>query len=253
MKNKKMNIVAIIPARYASVRFPGKPLVMIRNKPMIQWVYERTKKAIEEVYIATDDERIFNVVKNFGGKVVMTSADHKSGTDRCAEAANFIEKKSGKPIDIVVNVQGDEPFINPQQIKLICQAFDDNKVEIATLAKKITNTEILFDENKVKVVFDNQNFALYFSRSPIPYLRGKEKSSWINYETHFLHVGMYAFRKNTLMKITKLEQTKLEKFESLEQLRWLENNFKIKVLITEYDSFGIDTPEDLEKLNNFLI
>lgn len=244
-----MNKVVIIPARYASVRFPGKPLININGKPMIQWVFENSKKAIEYVYVATDDKRIFDAVKNFGGNVVMTSPDHKSGTDRCAEAISYIEKELNQNIDIVINVQGDEPFINPKQIELISKAFDDPIVEIATLAKNITDKEILFDENKVKVVFDNNNFALYFSRNPIPFIRGVDKSSWINSQYHFLHIGMYAFRKETLMKITKLEQSKLEKLESLEQLRWLENGYKIKVLITEYESIGIDTPEDLKKLS----
>jgi len=244
-----MNIVVIIPARYSSIRFPGKPLVLIKDKPMIQWVYENSKKACEHVYVATDDERIFEAVKNFGGNVVMTSANHKSGTDRCAEALIYIEKELNKNIDIVVNVQGDEPFINPQQIKLISSAFIDKEVEISTLAKKISNTEIIFDENKVKVVFDNRNFAIYFSRSPIPFIRGKDKNSWVNEGVHFLHIGMYAFRKNTLLEITKLKESKLEKLESLEQLRWLENKYKIKVLITEHETVGIDTPEDLNKLN----
>lgn len=244
-----MNKVVIIPARYASVRFPGKPLININGKPMIQWVFENSKKAIDYVYVATDDERIFNAVKNFGGNVVMTSPDHKSGTDRCAEAVSYIEKELKQNIDIVINVQGDEPFINPKQIELISQAFEDAQVKIATLAKRISDKEILFDENKVKVVFDNKNFALYFSRNPIPYIRGLDKNLWINSQHHFLHIGMYAFRKETLMRITKLEQSILEKLESLEQLRWIENGYRIKVLITEYESIGIDTPEDLEKLN----
>jgi 3-deoxy-manno-octulosonate cytidylyltransferase (CMP-KDO synthetase) len=246
-----MKFIGIIPARYKSTRFPGKPLAMINNKPMIQWVYENVEKAVNEVWVATDDERIFKAVENFGGKAVETLSTHQSGTDRCAEAARIIAKQTN--FDVVINVQGDEPFIQSQQIELLKSCFSTN-ADIATLIKKIETTEELFNPNRPKVVIDNQQNALYFSRSTIPYVRGTENENWLSKHTFWAHLGMYAYKSEVLQKISKLKQGMLEQAESLEQLRWLENGFKIKTAVTEHQSIGIDTPEDLahalQLLNN---
>ncbi|WP_320111419.1 3-deoxy-manno-octulosonate cytidylyltransferase [Draconibacterium orientale] len=238
-----MNFIGIIPARYQSSRFPGKPLAKIKNKPMIQWVYENASKALPYVCVATDDDRIFEAVKAFGGEVVKTLPTHQSGTDRCAEAALKIAKN--RPVDIVVNIQGDEPFVKPEQIELIKLCFE-SETEIATLVKKIESEEELFNPNRPKVVLDKNDFALYFSRSPIPYFRGEENKNWVKKHTFWSHIGMYAFKADVLQKITQLEQGKLELAESLEQLRWLENGYKIKTAETTSATIGIDTPEDLE-------
>ncbi|WP_319229779.1 3-deoxy-manno-octulosonate cytidylyltransferase [Draconibacterium orientale] len=238
-----MNFIGIIPARYQSSRFPGKPLAKIKNKPMIQWVYENASKALPYVCVATDDDRIFDAVKAFGGEVVKTLPTHQSGTDRCAEAALKIAKN--RPVDIVVNIQGDEPFVKPEQIELIKLCFE-SETEIATLVKKIDSEEELFNPNRPKVVLDNNDSALYFSRSPIPYFRGEENKNWVKKHTFWSHIGMYAFKADVLQKITQLEQGKLELAESLEQLRWLENGYKIKTAETTSATIGIDTPEDLE-------
>ena len=238
-----MKFVGIIPARYESTRFPGKPLVIIKGKTMIQRVYENASKALSEVYVATDDDRIFEVVEAFGGKVVKTLASHQSGTDRCAEAA---QKLSGKiDFDVVVNIQGDEPFIQSEQIELLKSCFEGD-AEIATLVKKIDSTEELFNPNRPKVVLDQNQFALYFSRSPIPFVRGSEEKDWATKTSFWAHIGMYAFKAEVLQEITKLKQGTLEIAESLEQLRWLENAYKIKTAETTTQSIGIDTPEDLE-------
>ena len=238
-----MNFIGIIPARYQSSRFPGKPLAKIKNKPMIQWVYENASKALPYVCVATDDDRIFDAVKAFGGEVVKTLPTHQSGTDRCAEAALKIAKN--RPVDIVVNIQGDEPFVKPEQIELIKLCFE-SETEIATLVKKVDSEEELFNPNRPKVVLDNNDSALYFSRSPIPYFRGEENKNWVKKHTFWSHIGMYAFKADVLQKITQLEQGKLELAESLEQLRWLENGYKIKTAETTSATIGIDTPEDLE-------
>jgi len=238
-----MNFIGIIPARYQSSRFPGKPLAKIKNKPMIQWVYENASKALPYVCVATDDDRIFDAVKAFGGEVVKTLPTHQSGTDRCAEAALKIAKN--RPVDIVVNIQGDEPFVKPEQIELIKLCFE-SETEIATLVKKIDSEEELFNPNRPKVVLDKNDSALYFSRSPIPYFRGEENKNWVKKHTFWSHIGMYAFKADVLQKITQLEQGKLELAESLEQLRWLENGYKIKTAETTSATIGIDTPEDLE-------
>ncbi len=237
-----MNFIGIIPARYQSTRFPGKPLAMIDNKPMIQWVYENVAKAVDEVWVATDDKRIFNVVEGFGGNAVETLSTHQSGTDRCAEAALKIAEKTD--FDIVINVQGDEPFIQPSQIEMLKSCFTTD-ADIATLIKRIETSEELFNPNRPKVVTDNQKNALYFSRSTIPFVRGFENEYWILEQTFWAHIGMYAYKADVLQKISKLKQGVLEKAESLEQLRWLENGFKIKTAVTEHQSIGIDTPEDL--------
>lgn len=237
-----MNFIGIIPARYQSSRFPGKPLAKIKDKPMIQWVYENASKALPFVCVATDDNRIFDAVKSFGGEVVKTLPTHQSGTDRCAEAALEIAKKYN--FDVVVNIQGDEPFVKSEQIELLKSCFVD-ETKIATLIKRIDTEEELFNPNRPKVIRDKNNFAIYFSRSPIPYLRGEANSKWVRKHEYWSHIGMYAFEAEVLQKITKLAQGQLELAESLEQLRWLENGYKIKTAETNTASIGIDTPEDL--------
>lgn len=242
-----MNFLGIIPSRYASTRFPGKPLADIAGKPMIRRVYESTASSLNDVLVATDDDRIFDTVKNFGGRVVMTSSSHKSGTDRCAEALDIYEKNTSVTFDVVINIQGDEPFIRKDQIQAIRDCFSDVNTEIATLIKKIENNAIIFDPNRPKVVIDKKNFALYFSRSPIPAIRDIENENWYKKHIFYQHIGMYAYRSDVLRKLSGLPQSTLEKAESLEQLRWLENGYKIKTALTEFESYGIDTPEDLEK------
>lgn len=239
-----MNFIGIIPARYESTRFPGKPLAIINGKPMIQLVYEKAKLSINEVWVATDDQRIFDAVTNFGGKVVNTSKKHKSGTDRCAEAAQIIANDI--KFDVVINIQGDEPFIETQQIDLLKSCFSKD-TEIATLIKPINNTDELFDPNKPKAIINNKKNAIYFSRSPIPFFRDSEKQNWVSETNYWGHVGMYAYKNNVLQKITKLPQSLLEKAESLEQLRWIENGYNITTAITKSNNFGIDTPADLKK------
>lgn len=247
-----MKFIAIIPARYASTRFPGKPLADMKGKPMIQRVYEQVKKSIESVYVATDDDRIYRAVKNFGGEAVMTSANHKSGTDRCREAY----EKAGRGEDVIINVQGDEPFIMPCQIEAIKDCFlKDPSTQIATLVREFTpedGIEALLNPNSPKVVLGNNNEALYFSRSVIPYLRGEAQSDWLQKCVYYKHIGMYAYKAEVLDEITRLPQSSLEKAESLEQLRWLQNGYKIKVGITTQETIGIDTPEDLAKALEYI-
>ena len=247
-----MQFIGIIPARYASTRFPGKPLADLGGKPMIQRVYEQAKKALNTVVVATDDERIYNCVKSFGGEVVMTRADHKCGTDRCLEAW---EKLQIAQPAVVINIQGDEPFIQPEQIEAIKSCFDDPTTEIATLVKPFTEEDglaALENPNTPKVVMAPDGTALLFSRSVIPYLRGIDKNEWLKQHLHYKHIGMYAYRTNVLAQITQLAQTPMEKAESLEQLRWLENGYKIKVAVCHTASIGIDTPADLQKAIEFL-
>lgn len=247
-----MNVIILIPARYASTRFPGKPLAEIGGKPMIQHVVEKAKLVAEDVFVATDDERIFERVEAFGGKAVMTSTEHRSGTDRCYEAYCQATGQSGKSYDVVVNIQGDEPFILPDQVKALISCFDDPEIQIATLAKQFENPADIFDANKVKVVCSARQTALYFSRSAIPFCRGTDKEKWVETTPFYKHVGMYAYRPEVLKAITALPQGKLEKAESLEQLRWLENGYKIAVRITAHESIGIDTPDDLLRANEAL-
>ena len=238
--------IGIIPARYASTRFPGKPLALIYNKPMIQHVYERSKEAdLDDLFVATDDERIKKAVENFGGKVIMTRPDHASGTDRCAEVAKTLQLKD---TDVIINIQGDEPFIRKEAINLLSNLFDNQKIQIATLVKPITHEDELNNPNKVKVVFTNSYRALYFSRSPIPNGELYGHSALCPYIAH-KHLGIYAYRNDILQQITQLPVSTLEKTEKLEQLRWLENDFTIHVQICDYESVSIDTPEDLEILN----
>jgi 3-deoxy-manno-octulosonate cytidylyltransferase (CMP-KDO synthetase) len=243
-----MNFIGIIPSRYQSTRFPGKPLADICGKSMIQRVYEQARKAMEEVWVATDDERIADAVNGFGGNVVMTSLNHRSGTDRCAEAALKASEITGKVFDVVVNIQGDEPFMQPDQIGLIMECFTDSpSTEIATLIQPILKNEDIFRPDMVKVVLDNEHNAIYFSRSPIPHIFGIDESQWLENYPFYGHVGLYAYRYHILQQLSKLSETLIEKVESLEQLRWLENGFKIKTNITDSDNFGIDTPEDLRQ------
>jgi len=210
---------------------------------MIQWVYENTSKSLENVWVATDDDRIFNAVKAFGGDVIKTLSTHQSGTDRCAEAAQKLSEKID--FDVIINIQGDEPFIQVEQIELLKSCFE-NDTDIATLIKKIETEEEIFNPNRPKVVIDNRQNALYFSRSPIPFVRGEKEKSWHLKNNFWAHIGMYAYKAGVLQKITKLKPSTLELTESLEQLRWLENGFKIKTAETTQQSIGIDTPEDLQ-------
>ena len=249
-----MKTIGIIPARFASVRFPGKPLVDMLGKSMIQRVYEQAQKAelLDEAWVATDDQRIFDAVKNFGGNVILTSADHPSGTDRCAGALKQLFQK-GYHFDQVLNIQGDEPFIDPSVIDQLIEILkSDESVEIATLVRRINEEESIFNANVVKAVFDQSNWALYFSRHPIPFQRNLQKSDWAVNSAYYQHIGLYGFKSETLFQIAQLEPTSLEKAESLEQLRWLENGLKIKIGQTTLPAFGIDTPEDLERAIQFL-
>jgi 3-deoxy-manno-octulosonate cytidylyltransferase (CMP-KDO synthetase) len=246
-----MNFIGIIPARFQSTRFPGKPLVLLGGKPIIQWVYENAKKALAEVFVATDDERIFQAVEAFGGKAVFTLANHQSGTDRCAEAAQKVAEFI--PFDVVINIQGDEPFIRPEQIEGLKNCFDSLETEIATLIKPITNPAEINNINRPKVVINKNLEAMYFSRSPIPFVRDSIPEDWINCNTFFSHIGMYAYRYDVLLELTKLPTGILEKAESLEQLRWLENGYRIKTAQTQFENIGIDTPVDLEEARKFLM
>lgn len=242
------NILGLIPARYGSTRFPGKPLALIHGKPMIQRVYQQAKKALENVYVATDDERIFQAVQLFGGRVVMTSENHQSGTDRCCEALVEVEQREGRCYEVVINIQGDEPFIDPGQITMVASLFRSTEVQIATLVKKICRWQDIEDQNKVKVVVDEQGEAIYFSRSPIPHVRGYQMQDWLAQAAFFHHIGIYGYRSRILAEITQLAPSKLERAESLEQLRWLENGYSIRTAQTTMAASGIDTPEDLARL-----
>jgi len=246
-----MNILGIIPARYGSTRFPGKPLVDIEGKSMIQRVYEQCSlsKKLTLVVIATDDDRIFNHVQEFGGTAVMTSPQHQSGTDRCAE---IIRTEDGAKWDVVINIQGDEPFIHPEQIDLLCSCFGNPETQIATLIKKITSRDELFNHNNPKVVINTKGEAMYFSRSPIPYNRNFPEQDWIKYNTYYKHIGIYGYRSDVLLNIAKLPKSNLEIAESLEQLRWIENGYKIRTEVTSQESIAIDTPDDLKKIKTAL-
>jgi len=240
-----MNILGIIPARYASSRFPGKPLVDIAGKSMIQRVYEQAKKcaSLTEVIVATDDDRIYDHVLNFGGVAVMTASDHQSGTDRCAEVA-----LQHPQYNVIINIQGDEPYIDPEQITKVAACFSSADVQLATLIKKVASFDELNNPNSPKVIINKLAEAIYFSRTPLPYLRGHEYKDWLNHYTYFKHIGIYGYRADVLQHVTKLPVSSLEKAESLEQLRWIENGYRIKVAETELETHAIDIPEDLEKL-----
>jgi 3-deoxy-manno-octulosonate cytidylyltransferase (CMP-KDO synthetase) len=243
-----MKVIGIIPARWSSTRFPGKPLVKIGDKTMIQRVYEQSKKAIDVVVVATDDPRIVDEVKRFNGQVVMTGDFHKSGTDRCAEAIRVFENQTGIKFDIIVNIQGDEPFIQPEQILQIVDCFKEEGTQIATLIKKITNKKDLNNPNNPKVVLNKHNEAIYFSRSTIPYIVNTDISDWLSKFCFFEHLGLYAYKKEVLEKITRLEPSLLEIAESLEQNRWIENGYKIRVAETDFENISIDTEEDLKAI-----
>ncbi|UKJ05797.1 3-deoxy-manno-octulosonate cytidylyltransferase [Solitalea lacus] len=240
-----MKFLGVIPSRYQSTRFPGKPLVDIKGKSMVQRVYEQCLLCtdLDEVIVATDDQRIFDHVLSFGGKVMMTSADHINGTSRCAEVAQAQPGFEG-----IINIQGDEPFISPEQISDLIHCFDEPNTQIASMFKKIKKEEELFSPNVVKVVLNQQFEAMYFSRSPIPFIRNEQKENWLNAYNFYHHVGIYGFRNDFLMQLNQLTASSLELAESLEQLRWLENGFKIKMAETSFETIAIDTPEDLAKI-----
>ncbi|MCC8410045.1 3-deoxy-manno-octulosonate cytidylyltransferase [Mucilaginibacter sp. UR6-1] len=239
------SVLGIIPARYASSRFPGKPLVDIAGKSMIQRVYEQASKCIDlsAVIVATDDERIFDHVIAFGGQAIMTGADHQSGTDRCAEVA-----LQHPEYEVIINIQGDEPYIDPEQISKLAHCFDNAQTQIATLIKRIKTTQELLNTNSPKVVINKLSEAIYFSRSPLPHLRGEQPENWLEFHTYFKHIGIYGYRADVLQQITKLPLSSLETAEKLEQLRWIENGYRIKVAETELETHAIDTPEDLKLL-----
>jgi 3-deoxy-manno-octulosonate cytidylyltransferase (CMP-KDO synthetase) len=242
-----MKIIGIVPARFGSTRFPGKPLADINGKSMIQRVYEQCllSKRLSRLVIATDDERILNHVKEFGGEAILTSPQHLSGTDRCAEV---VEKIETPVYDIVINIQGDEPYIHPDQIDLLCSTFERKETKLSTLVKKITSPDELFNHNNVKVVLNKRKEAIYFSRSPIPYNRNFPEQEWLKYSAYYKHIGIYGYKTATLLEVSRLAKTNLEITESLEQLRWIENGYVIHAEITSYESIAIDTPEDLLKI-----
>lgn len=244
----KMKVIGIIPARYASSRFPGKPLAKLGGKYVIQRVVEQVGAVLDDVYVATDDERIYNTVISMGAKAVMTRSDHQSGTDRIAEAL----EKIGGNFDVVVNIQGDEPFIQKSQTETVVACFNDADTQIATLGKKFATIEEAKNPNSPKIILDNRSYAMYFTRALAPYIRGKEESQWIDVYPFLKHIGLYAYRTEVLREITKLPQSPLELAEGLEQLRWLQNGYKIKVGLTEVETVGIDTPEDLQRAELFL-
>lgn len=244
-----MKIIGIIPARYASTRFPGKPLAILGGQPMIQRVYHQVKNILEEVWVATDDQRIYDCVTAFGGRAVMTSVSHRSGTDRINEALDHI----GRTFDVAVNIQGDEPFITPEQINTVCRCFEDEQAQIATLAMPFGHDMAAIENpNSPKVAVDNHGYAMYFSRSVIPFVRGADRAEWPSAYPFLKHIGIYAYRVPILREITQLPQSALEKAESLEQLRWLQEGYRIKVGITNIETIGIDTPNDLTRAEIFL-
>ena len=244
-----MKFIGIIPARYASTRFPGKPLAILGGKTVIQRVYEQVANVLGEAYVATDDERIFKAVEQFGGRAVMTRNDHKSGTDRIEEAAQKIKTDA----DVIINIQGDEPFIQKSQLETVKHLFDDPQTQIATLGKPFETMEAVENPNSPKIICDVNGYAMYFSRSVIPYIRGKEQKEWIKHFPFIKHIGLYAYRREVLSEITKLPQSPLELAESLEQLRWLQNGYRIKVGLTDVETVGIDTPEDLQRAEQFIL
>lgn len=239
-------IIGIIPARFASTRFPGKPLADIAGKTMIERVYTQASRSqlLSEVIVATDDISIRDEVKRFGGRVCLTSPAHPSGTDRCAEVLQSMKIKC----DAVINIQGDEPFIDPRQIDLLCSCFEDQRTDLATLIKEISSADVLFNPSSPKVIIDKERFAIYFSRHPIPYLRGVDQAEWAINHLFYQHIGVYGYRPGVLTEITALPPSSLEKAESLEQLRWIEHGYKIKTAVTPYETIAIDTPEDLRRI-----
>lgn len=248
-----MRFIAVIPARYASTRFPGKPLAVLGGKTVIERVYTQVSSIVSDAYVATDDQRIYDAVISFGGNVVMTSPNHKSGTDRIEEAVSIISAQTGISYDVVINVQGDEPFIQPSQLRTVMQCFDDSTTQIATLGKPFgTDLNAIENPNSPKIIVSQQGYALYFSRSVIPFCRGIEPSEWPASYPYLKHIGLYAYRREVLHAVTQLPQSPLEIAESLEQLRWLDNGYRIKVGLTDVETIGIDTPDDLAKAEQFL-
>jgi len=243
-------ILGIIPARYASSRFPGKPLAIIKDKPMIEWVFKKVSPIFDYLCVATDDERIKAAVENCGAKVIMTSPDHHSGTERCREAYEILTSETNLKFTHVVNIQGDEPLIKTEQIEELMSCFDVKGTDIATLIQPFSQGEDITDPNIVKVVVDLNFRALYFSRSPIPFIRSINPGEWMKIHTYFKHVGLYGYSVRALREITRLKPAPLEKAESLEQLRWLENGYRIQTKISTHQSLGVDTPEDLERIKN---
>jgi 3-deoxy-manno-octulosonate cytidylyltransferase (CMP-KDO synthetase) len=240
--------LGIIPARYASTRFPGKPLAMLGEKPMIQWVYERASSLFEHLIVATDDRRIYDKVLGFGGKVVMTASDHKSGTDRCAEAASLYEKETALSFSYVVNIQGDEPLIHTEQLQTLLDCIQLPDTPIATLIRPLDSQSDLNNSHVVKVVVDLNFIAMYFSRAPIPWVRDVGSGNNTDRPRFFSHIGLYAFRREVLKKLVLLSSSQLEEAESLEQLRWMEHGFRIRAAVSTYPSLGVDTPEDLQRI-----
>jgi len=239
-----MKFMAIIPARYASTRFPGKPLAVLGDKPVVQWVYERASQVFDLVAVATDDERISEAVASFGGRAIMTSATHRSGTDRVREAYQL----SGEKADVIINIQGDEPFVDPAQLKALAACFDDAATDIATLVRPFTGTYAeLADPNKVKVVCDNKGYAMYFSRSVVPCTRGADPKKWLELSPYFIHIGLYGYRTDILCRVAELQPSSLEIAENLEQLRWLQAGLRIRTAQSDIITVGIDTPADLEE------
>lgn len=245
-----MEFLAIIPARYDSSRFPGKPLAMIDGKSMIQRVYEQSCKAFENVYIATDHPKIYSAATDFCARVIMTSRSHPNGTSRVHEAMHKIEALRGTKCKYIINIQGDEPFIAPQQLTQLTKCFDNPDTEIATLVKKIEDSSEIFSENTPKVVFSKDHRALYFSRSPIPFCRDRSSDEWIKKTLHYKHIGLYGYKREALEEIVSLSPSTLEEAEKLEQLRWLENGMVISVAETTCESFSVDTPEDITLLKD---
>lgn len=246
-----MKYLALIPARYASTRFPGKPLAKLGGKLVVQRVYEQAKLAFDDVYVCTDDERIFSAVESFGGQAVMTDSTLRSGTDRCWQACERLATDA----DVIVNIQGDEPFVQKSQLDAVKGCFLDEGTQIATLVKPFSSDdsfEVLSNPNSPKVVVDKSMRAMYFSRSVIPFLRGVEQDEWLHSHTFYKHIGLYAYRLGVLREISHLPQGELEKAESLEQLRWLENGYTIKVALTDVETVGIDTPADLQRAEIYL-
>ena len=244
-----MKFIAIIPARYASTRFPGKPLAVLGGKTVIQRVYEQAVSVLPEAWVATDDERIFQAVEAFGGRAVMTRSDHRSGTDRIEEAA----QKIGTDADVIINIQGDEPFVQASQLNTLMQLFVHTDTQIGTLGKRFDSMDAVTNQNSPKIVCDKDGFALYFSRSVIPFVRGEEQATWLQHYPYLKHLGIYAYRREVLGEITKLPQSSLEIAESLEQLRWLQNGYRIRVGETNIETVGIDTPEDLQRAEQLLM
>lgn len=244
-----MKFIGIIPARYASSRFPGKPLAMLGGKMVIERVVEQVSSILDNVYVATDDQRIYDAVTGFGGRAIITRTDHQSGTDRIREAY----EKIGENFDVIINIQGDEPFIQQSQIKTVMECFNDENTQIATLGKPFETMEAVQNPNSPKIVIDNNGYAMYFSRSEIPFVRNTDKKEWINKYPFMKHIGLYAYRSNVLKEITELPQSSLELAESLEQLRWLQNGYKIKVGTTDVETVGIDTPDDLKRAEEYLL